>query len=430
MSFMNSVLLIWWLLSNGFIQYMELDFLSIVTDKIKIRDFILWIALSELLVILNVRFQLSGIYLIHILLLAAFAVFILKIKWHTVVAPIVIIFTLYTFMEGYSAICMYWVSVSTTSAVHGMVVQILISFILIILFLCMLKLIQKKYYVAMQQSVSSYLYILLLPCGFIVFIVRTGLKLDSRTLEKYVSALGISASLAAFIIMSAAVVIFVMMIKIFSIIICLTEEKTDTAILKAQLDGQKIYIEEAEKRNKAYSRFQHDIENHLLVLSGLIHKGEYNKAEQYISRLQIQCESLFSSISTGSAVLDIILKEKLSYAVRGGVEVSCNVKIPEEFTFDDIDLCIIFSNILDNAVHACMKSSCEKKISICTKKHAHFLLIEAVNTMPEDQIVKEGVGLSNIRNVTKKYWGTVELFNDDGRFRISILLCPPLPLTS
>ncbi|ANU45500.2 hypothetical protein ADH76_34355 [Enterocloster clostridioformis] len=280
------------------------------------------------------------------------------------------------------------------------------------------------YFFAMQQSVSSYLYILLLPCGFIVFIARAGLKLDSHALEKYLSVLGVSASFAAFMIMSAAVMIFLMMIKVFNIIACLTEEKADMAILKAQLDGQKIYIEEAKKRNKEYSRFQHDIDSHLIVLSGLILNGEYSKAEQYMGQLHIQCESLFIPISTGNAVLDILLKEKLSYAVRSGVEVSCNVKIPEEFTFDDMDLCIIFANILDNAIHACMNSSCEKsELSIYAKAHARFLIIEAINTMPVDRPVKEGIGLTNVKNVAKKYLGTVEIAINTGRFRITVLLC-------
>ena len=65
--------------------------------------------------------------------------------------------------------------------------------------------------------------------------------------------------------MCAVTILFFMMIHIFSKIVYLSERETDTALLKAQLDGQKIYMEEVQKRNNEFAHFQHDIDTHLLV---------------------------------------------------------------------------------------------------------------------------------------------------------------------
>lgn len=224
--------------------------------------------------------------------------------------------------------------------------------------------------------------------------------------------------------MCAVTILFFMMIHIFSKIVYLSERETDTALLKAQLDGQKIYMEEVQKRNNEFAHFQHDIDNHLLVLSGLTHDNKFLKAEQYINQLHIRCELLSFPVSTGNTVLDILLKEKLSYATSNGVEVACNVRIPGDFNFDDMDLCSIFANILDNAICACINNSSEEnKISICAKAHARFLVIEEINTMAMYQPVIEGTGIANIKNLAKKYNGTVEISNSCGAFRISVLLC-------
>ena len=148
-----------------------------------------------------------------------------------------------------------------------MVLQIGISLLLLAVYDGILRLVRRRYSAALQWPVSSYLYVLLFPCGFIVLLVRVGLKLDSGDLERYFSAVGIDTSIAVFLILSGAMVIFLLMIRIFCIIVDQAQRENRMAILNTQLEGQKTYVDEAEQRNREYSKFQHDIHNHLLVLS-------------------------------------------------------------------------------------------------------------------------------------------------------------------
>ena len=70
-----------------------------------------------------------------------------------------------------------------------------------------------------------------------------------------------------------------------------------------------------------------------------------------------------------------------------------------------------------------MPFRCEdRKISIATKTHGRFLVIESANSWLPGP-VEEGIGLTNIRNVAAKYQGTVELSNTDRQFKVSVLLC-------
>lgn len=417
----------WWLVFNGWIHYLEIDFLCKAAGKPGGRLIPLWIGVNELLIMAKLSVSLENSFFLHILLLLLLSTIFLKIPWDAAAAPLVITGTLYTFIEGYSAVCMYWAARNAKSRAWGAALQIGISILLMAVYFGILRLVRKKYSDSLHWPVSSYLYVLLFPCGFIVILVRMGLKLDSRELERYFSAIGMDTTIAAFIILSGAMAIFLMMIKIFCTIVDQAKRANQMAILKVQLEGQKTYVEEAGKRNREYSKFQHDIANHLLVVSGLMREGNYEKAREYLDRLHVRCQSLTGTklASTGREVLDILLNEKIGYALRSNIRVSHRVRIPEGFRFDDMDLSIIFANILDNAIHECIAGEFEnKEISICTKNHGRFLIIEFANTwIPRP--MEEGIGLTNIRNVAAKYQGMAEISNTDERFGISILLRSP-----
>ena len=111
--------------------------------------------------------------------------------------------------------------------------------------------------------------------------------------------------------------------------------------------------------------------------------------------------------------------------MRNGIRVSCNVRIPEDFYFEDMDLSILFANLLDNAIKACSAVPCgDREIFCYTKTHGRFLVIESANSWVPGP-VEEGIGLMNIRNVTAKHQGTIEISDTDRQFRISVLLCAP-----
>ena len=97
----------------------------------------------------------------------------------------------------------------------------------------------------------------------------------------------------------------------------------------------------------------------------------------------------------------------------------------EDFNIDDMDLCVLFSNILDNAITACIEGDVRGTvaISICQSKNHNFLIVEAVNTTSATKAIVFGTGLMNIQHIAEKYHGTMETELSNQRFRISVLLC-------
>ncbi|MEY8338882.1 GHKL domain-containing protein [Lachnospiraceae bacterium 62-35] len=405
-------------------SYVIFDFLLYITQK-KGRKYIpLWLAVNGFVTWIVTCYQLQGTFLFSILFLIFFAKVILGIQGLKMITPVTIIFTLYTLTEGFSVFAMSWISVNLKSPAVGRWLQILVPFLLNMLFFCALWLIQRRYFHTLQKPISSYLYILLLPCTLIVLGIRYGLKLDRSDFEPYLSSFGVNTRLLILFIMLGAAVIVFITIEVFCKIIDLTGQEKALVLLESQLDSQRIYIEEAKKRNEQYSAFQHDIDNHLLVLSGLLHEGLLEQAKLYTEKLHISSKSLFSPVSTGNAVLDVLLREKFSYARQNQIEVIFDIHIPRNFHMEDMDLCVLFSNILDNGITACTKETCENRfLTLSGRVRSKFLIVEAVNTASEQHKIRTGTGLTNIQQIAEKYQGTVEMELSNGRFRISVLIC-------
>ncbi len=421
---MPVTLYLWWILSNGILSYASLDFLLCVAETDGRKHIPLFLAINAVLTAGITDLQIPGTFWLEIPWLMVYAVLFMQIQWAKLLTPIAILFTLRTFLEGFTAVLTAYTASHLNLSSDGTLVQIFLSLLLTIIFLLLLRFVQTRFVRSLQKSVSSYLYALLLPCALMVLTIRYGLRLDGSAVQPHLFSFHAGDSFTTVFLMIGAAIVFFIMLEIFSRVIRWTEQETAVTLLTSQLAGQQIYMDEAKKRNELYASFQHDLKNHLLVLSGLIHQGNYEAAGQYADKLHASCHALRFPVSTGNMVLDTLLSEKLSYAHRCKIHVVCQVRIPPGFPVDDMDLCVIVSNILDNAITACTQVEPSKRVlHISTNVRGNFLVLESTNSVAVSRPIQAGIGLQNIKSISKKYQGITELEDTDGTFRIRVLLC-------
>lgn len=421
---MPIILYLWWLLSNGMIAYFCIDFFLHTTQAGGRKHIPILLAMTTVLTAITTRLQIPGTFWLEIPFWMVYAVVFIKIRWVDLLAPMAILFTLRTFLEGFTVVVTAYTAANLHLSSDGIWMQIFLSLCLDLAFLLILWLMQKRFAFSLQKDISSYLYALLLPCALMVLAVRYGLQLDRPNFAQYLFSWKWDVYLTALFLMTSTAIVFFIMVEIFCKVIQLVEQETTMALLKSQVAGQQIYLEEAKTRNECYAAFQHDIKNHLLVLSSLLQETKYDAAKQYATKLQASCKSFTLPISTGNLILDTLLKEKLSHAQRSGIQVDCQMHIPTSFHAEDLDLCIVFSNILDNAMAACMQvEPAQRMLHIATKVRANFLVIESTNPVTTNKPIEKGIGLKNVEKIAQKYQGITEIENTDGIFKISVLLC-------
>lgn len=424
----NTAFNILWVLINGLLYYAEIDFVLRFTGSHKRRYIPFYVVLNTLFTVMAIKTQMFGIFGgFRIVLLFFILANIFKIPPKYAITPIVIVFTLSSFMEGFVTVLMRFLSLSLESQLWGLVCQYLLPAGMAVLYFLTLRLIAKRYIQTKHNRISSYLYILLLPCVLMIWGIHTSLGLDSDTSKYAHGALingEINSFLYAMIWIISIFVIFFIIIEAFHKITVLSQKEIEQALLSNQIKAQRGYIDEARQRNESYRSFQHDINNHLLVLSGLLHSKKYRQAENYLKKLDMMAKGLSETVSTRNSVLDVLLWEKIRYAKQYNISIICNVQIPKESAIDDIDLCILFSNGIDNAINACMNVALEHRTITLTVKQKHtFMLIDMVNGLDYCVQLTYGTGLKNIELIAKKYGGVMRTEQEKNQFSLSILLC-------
>lgn len=194
------------------------------------------------------------------------------------------------------------------------------------------------------------------------------------------------------------------------------------ASLTQETHAQKVYVAQAQMRYEQTQAFRHDIKNHLAVLDGLLKNGQYVQARSYLQKLETVTAALSLPFYTGNPVVDVLLADKLQLAAANGIKYEVSLTLPKQCSVDDLDLCIIFANALDNAIQACLQISGPRFISIAGERQCDFYMLEFENTCSFGTLPSMGTGLSNIKAVADNYNGAMTIEKSSCYVRLNVLL--------
>ena len=215
------------------------------------------------------------------------------------------------------------------------------------------------------------------------------------------------------------------------------QEGYHSIYLRMQLENQMNHYADLEKRNQDLKGFRHDMKNHLEILSRLIEGRETTLAVKYISDMKDGMQNRGKQIiETGNPIIDAILSEKIHTAREQGITVKDEIFISQGIGIDSLDGCILFGNIMDNAIEACVKipSEEERKIRIKMTSKADMLICRFTNTIHKEILIDKnlkttkdnaemhGIGVKNIKKSAEKYGGTVSFEKKEGEFEVSFVL--------
>ena len=202
-----------------------------------------------------------------------------------------------------------------------------------------------------------------------------------------------------------------------------------------QIKTQTKYYKKLLEKSVELRRFKHDYKNQLIVLQTYLDKNNIASAKEYIKNSSEYINSL-EGYKTGNYILDALLDEKSKKSYLYNTIIKCSGNFVQ-YSLDDIDLCIIFGNAIDNAIEACEKihTTEPKIISITIKQQNHILNVLITNPVSEPPIIEDnmivtiksdkenhGFGLYSIKRTIQKYKGLCEISCKDNIFLINITL--------
>ena len=207
-----------------------------------------------------------------------------------------------------------------------------------------------------------------------------------------------------------------------------------------QYHSQIMAYKMLEEQYRQSERLRHDMKNHIIALRALLQNKEWAKMRNYLADMEDQGNIGIGEEVTGNRVIDALLYRKRKLAEEKDIIWECDVRMPKECCIDEFDLCVLFGNILDNAIEACERLSCSLLhndespfVNIQSKIIKKCLLLEIKNStdlkdMSEIGFTRKnnpeehGIGLLNISDIVRRYNGSMKIEMIKGVFIISILL--------
>lgn len=187
------------------------------------------------------------------------------------------------------------------------------------------------------------------------------------------------------------------------------------------------YIEETK-------RIRHDIRHHISVVQAYLEDGKKEVLRDYMQEYSKGLPKEIPLYNTGNYAVNAIMGYYTNQAELKGIRIDADIKLPHVSEIKDIELTIVFGNLLENALEACDRQQGKDKfISVSTKINGRYLVIVVDNSY--DGIIKKeneeifstkrsgrGIGIESVKAVVKKYDGVYQLDYTEHVFSSSVML--------
>lgn len=247
------------------------------------------------------------------------------------------------------------------------------------------------------------------------------------------------------LLLSSSVVVLVLLDVTCMMLYGYLKEKEEIVERKRLVQEQQIMLldvqhKEAEETWKELKKFRHDYANHLICIQEQLKKDRNEEALEYVMSLLGNFKGEYGTKKISNSFIDTFLSHKIREGNQEGIRYQTDIVIPKELPFDEVDLCIIMGNALDNAAEAVRKIGEEERmirLSLGYKKHALKLAVEnsyngeirkdwrgRLLTTKKDSH-SHGIGIYSMEKTIQKYNGLLDISYTQEVFRMKALLYEP-----
>ncbi|MBQ9983845.1 MAG: GHKL domain-containing protein [Lachnospiraceae bacterium] len=230
------------------------------------------------------------------------------------------------------------------------------------------------------------------------------------------------------------------MMVIIVIYIKSTNDQLESAIaVEQKLQQLQVeYYETLLEKENATRKYRHDMNNHLICLKGLLDNEDMEGTKAYIDEMNTNMQAVKKkSYHTGLSILDMIMNYHVGQLEQGNpVEVKGRCNSP--LAVSDMDLCVIFANLIQNAVEALNRCDKEKGfLKLGINEGSNYVQIRIVNSVLPHTIQLDekgnlqttkkdkrshGIGVSNVKETINRVGGKLQYHIEEEEFVCEIIL--------
>ncbi|MBQ2881417.1 MAG: GHKL domain-containing protein [Clostridia bacterium] len=190
------------------------------------------------------------------------------------------------------------------------------------------------------------------------------------------------------------------------------------------------------RESQALARqYRHDLRHHLQYVSACIENGQSEQAQAYISGICKEIEAQKVERYCENEAANLILSAFVGQAKKNNIKINVQGSLSETIAVSDSDLCVLFSNALENAIHAC-QVICDLRLSLVIDVRFYIrdekFFLQVTNPcgsdirfekgVPVSDSPGHGIGVQSICTIVERYGGIYSFSVQNGNFilRLSI----------
>lgn len=267
-----------------------------------------------------------------------------------------------------------------------------------------------------------------LPLAFIL--------LNLFMIPRYQSTLQTGRVLQGYIVLSSALLLFMFCFNAVFLLMAtslnrnakLQQENQFLSMQQQRYENLRTAIEEARQA-------RHDMRHQLNQISALAEAGDLENLKSYLAKTVSRIPNLDMCFCENRAA-DSVVGYYCAMAKRDEIPFRARLDLPETLPVDEIDMCLVLSNLLENALEASLRTAPGKRqIELTACVHAdRILLIEVENAFDGEVNEKNGVfrsskrrengiGIQSVTRIAEKTGGTSTFTHQNGTFTAKVMLC-------
>lgn len=190
-----------------------------------------------------------------------------------------------------------------------------------------------------------------------------------------------------------------------------------------------------ESQHKA-STYRHDLRHHLQYIASCIQNGRTDAAQSYIHSVCQQIEASKVTVYCENETANLIFSAFAARAQDSGIAFEVQAALPQSLPMPESDLCVLLSNALENALHACQRQKAAGKparIETSAYEKGGRLFLQIMNScsfpvrfdaegVPTTTEPGHGLGVRSICAIVDQYSGVYRFTQKQEQFVLRISL--------
>ena len=205
-------------------------------------------------------------------------------------------------------------------------------------------------------------------------------------------------------------------------------------MLKTQITAAKFHLEALKESHEKTMIYRHDMRHHLNMINAYLTDNNVSGAQNYIINVEELISDAVVEQYCNNYAVNLIISSYIAKAGNEDIKVEARIDLNEDNNVSDMDLCILFSNAIENAVNACKRIEREKDriLKIVCRTINDQIFIQITNSCDDGVIFADkmpvcteeghGIGTKSIAAITQKYNGTYSFSAENGIFKTSIIV--------